>query len=199
MNKQVAQATGLANVDARTNDPMRRKFLFLLRTSRRRALAAIAAAAAALIVLVGCVPMLPSRPLAVQPISVTSMSDRLSWVQCLDRSMRVTYVSARIREDGGQEREWPVLTAEGDVEDAVEFAPHVPVDLRTTFASLPTVHANDIPLSTLKGTITVFLVLSGPGTRAEMAFRNIDPETLEEGKFVYHSAEVNDSPCEMGD
>lgn len=32
--------------------------------------------------------------------------------------------------------------------------------------------------------------------RTEMAFRNIDPKTLEDGKFVYHSGEVSDSPCD---
>jgi hypothetical protein len=147
--------------------------------------------------LVGCIPILPSRPLALQPISVTAVDDRLSWVQCLDQSMSVTYVSARIREDEGQEREWPILTAEGDDEDTVEFAPQVPVDLQTTFAGLPVVHANDISLSSLTGTITVFLVLSEPDVRAAMAFRNIDPKTLKDGRFVYHSGEVSESPCDM--
>jgi hypothetical protein len=156
-----------------------------------------AATIAVSVALVGCVPMLPSRPLALQPISVTAVDDRISWVQCLDESMRVTYVSARIREESGQEREWPILTAEGDDEDAVEFAPQIPIDLQTTFEGLPVVHANDIPLSSLTGTITVFLVLSGPDARAEMAFKNVDLETLKDGKFVYHSGEVSDRPCDM--
>lgn len=168
----------------------------MLSTALRRASGVAAAAAAASAVLVGCIPILPSRPLALQPISVTSIDDRLSWVQCLDESMQVSYVSARIREDGGQEREWPVLTAEADVEDTVEFAPRMPVDLETTFAGLPVVHANDIPLSSLTGTITVFLVLSGPDVRAEMAFRNIDLKALTDGKFVDYSGDVSDRPCD---
>ncbi|MEV7800839.1 hypothetical protein AB0O14_17255 [Microbacterium foliorum] len=106
-------------------------------------------------------------------------------------------MSARIREDEGQEREWPILTAEGDDEDTVEFAPQILVDLQTTFAGLSVVHASDIPLSSLTGTITVFLVLSGPDVRAEMAVRNIDPKTLKHGKFVYRSGDVSDSPCDM--
>lgn len=112
--------------------------------------------------------------------------------------MRVTYVSARIREVGGQGREWPVLTAEGDAEDVVNFAPRTPVDLQTTFAGLPVVDSNDIPLSSLAGTITVFLVLSGPDVRAEMAFRDVDLATLRDGKFIYHSGDVSDRPRDMG-
>lgn len=169
----------------------------MLTPFRCKALGVVATTMVASVGLVGCIPILPSRPLAVQPISVTAVGDRISWVQCLDESMRVTYVSARIREESGQEREWPVLTAEGDDEDTVEFAPQMPVDLQTTFAGLPVVQANDIPLSSLAGTITVFLVLTGPDVRAEMAFKNIDLKTLEDGKFVYHSGEVSDSPCDM--
>lgn len=156
-----------------------------------------AATLAASVALVGCVPILPSRPLALQSISVTAVDDRLSWVQCLDDEMRINYVGAVIAEDSGRERELTVLTAEGDVEDAVQVASGEPVDLRSTFAGLPVLESNDISLSSLTGTITVFLVLSGPDVRAEMAFRNIDPKTLEDGKFVYHSGEVSDSPCDM--
>nr|WP_201470789.1 hypothetical protein [Microbacterium hydrocarbonoxydans] len=169
----------------------------MLTGSGRRIAGAAVAATASMLLLVGCVPLFPSRPLALQPISVTSIDDRLSWVQCLDHSMQVTYVSAHIREDAGEEREWSVLTAEGVVEDAVEVAPGVPVDLSSTFAGLPVLHSNDIALSSLTGTVTVFLLLSGPEVRAEMKFENIDLKTLAAGKFVYHSGEVSDSPCDM--
>jgi len=152
---------------------------------------------AACMLLVGCVPLLPSRPVAKQPISVTSLGDRLSWVQCNDDAMRLTYVSARIREDGGQEREWPVFNAEGGAEDAVTIPPQVPIDMDASFVGLPIRAENDISLSSLQGTITVFLVLSGPDMRAEMAFRNIDVRSLIEGKFVYESGSVSDEPCAM--
>ena len=156
-----------------------------------------AATIAASVLLVGCIPILPSRPLALQPISVTAVDDRLSWVQCLDDEMRINYVSAVIAEDSGRERELTVLTAEGDVEDAVQVASGEPVDLRSTFAGLPVLESNDISLSSLDGTITVFVVMAGPETRTEMSFENIDLRTFEEGSFVYSSGEVSDRPCDM--
>lgn len=117
-------------------------------------------------VLVGCVPILPSRPLALQLISVTAVDERL-------------------------------LTSEGDIEDAVQVAPEESVDLRSTFAGLPVLESNDISLSSLDGTITVFLVMAGPEMRTEMVFENIDVSALEEGSFVSSSGEVSDSPCDM--
>lgn len=171
----------------------------MLSAPLRRVFAAAGAAMAASVALSGCFPVLPTRPLGLQPVRITAADDRISWVHCLQEAMRINYVAAVVREDSGQEREWTLLTAEGDVEDAVEIAPEHLVDLRSTFAGLPVLESNDIALSSLDGTITVFLVMAGPETRAEMAFENIDVRTLEEGSFVYSSGKVSDRPCDMSE
>lgn len=148
-------------------------------------------------VMTGCLPV-PTRPLALAPISVTAVGDRISFVQCLDDDIHLTYVSARIREESGQRREWAVLTAEGTAQEAVDFAPREPADLEQTFRGLPVVSREDIPLSSLDGPITFFLVLDGlDGLVVEMAFRKIDVHSLEKGSYVYYSGEVSDEPCGM--
>jgi len=145
----------------------------------------------------GCILPAPTRPLAHEPISITVVNDRISWVQCLGQEVEVYYVSTSLREQTGQQREWALLTAEGAKDRPVAVPSGEAVDLSKSFQGLPVIESNDIRVSSLEGDVTVYLVLAGPDTRVEMAFRNIDSASLAEVRYVYYSGEVSDEPCGM--
>ncbi|WP_146114404.1 hypothetical protein [Microbacterium sp. OVT16B] len=169
----------------------------LTRSARRLVIAGVVLSS--VLVTTGCVGGLPfpSRPALHEPVSITVVGDRISWVQCLGRDLTVNYVSTRLREQSGAEREWALYTAEGDPDELIEIPSGVPVNLAESFKGLPVLHENDIAVSKVDGPVTVYLRLLGPEDGVEMAFRSIDTTSLVEGKYIYYSGEMSDEPCGM--
>jgi len=169
----------------------------LTRSARRFVMAGVVLPS--VLVVTGCVGGLPfpSRPLLDASVSITVVNDRISWVQCLGRDLTVNYVSTRLREQSGAEREWALYVAEGDPDEVIEIPSGVSVDLAESFKGLSVLHENDIAVSKVDGPVTVYLRLLGPEDGVEMAFRNIDTTLLVEGRYIYYSGEVGDEPCGM--
>ncbi|MCT1478367.1 hypothetical protein [Microbacterium sp. p3-SID336] len=147
------------------------------------------------VILAGCVP---SRPVFMEPVALTVVDDQFAWVQCLDETWDIDYISTALREEWGSEDEVVLFSATADEGQAVAVPPGEPI-LPDTFPDFSVTSSREYPVSSLDGPVTVYVILSGPDHRAEMSFKNVAIDSLVEGTYVYHSGEVSNEPCDMDD
>lgn len=148
--------------------------------------------------LVACSPIfLPSRPTFIQPISLTVVNDQIAWVQCLADEILVDEIAISLEEGAGAKRDLILYVAEGDSATDAVPAPAATPMLPSSFPSLPVYDKHEVRASDLSGRVDIFLIVSGPEMRAEMAFKDLDLQDLREGQYVYHSGEVSSDPCGM--
>jgi len=141
-----------------------------------------------------CVPIVPTRPSFVEPISLTVIDDQLAWVQCTGADVEISSASMTVGEANGDSYFVYYRGARGipsiGIEDSRPITPDSLVDL-------PLNQQNDVLASALIGPISVGLRVTGDGFHAEISYRDVTPADLIDGMYAYSSGEISADPCGM--
>lgn len=141
-----------------------------------------------------CVPIVPTRPSFVEPISLTVVDDQLAWVQCTGADVEIYYASMTVGEANGDSYFVYYRGENGPPSIAAEDSrPIAPADL----VGLPLHEENEVLASTLDAPISVGLRVTGDEFHAEMSYRDITPADVIDGMYAYSSGEIGTDPCGM--
>ena len=144
----------------------------------------------------GCFPIAPTRPTAIEDVSITALGEDVAVVQCIAQDYRVSYVSLRVTPaGGGKGSTTAIFLAEVPFDKAVRLDWRTPIVFADMQEALPPLKLNHISVSDLPRRVDVYLKLRGPDRPVEMSLLNVDSKEIAQGRFVYESNVVDGNPC----
>lgn len=158
-------------------------------------LGALGVIASISVTLVGCVPVLPTRPDLRANISMTVEGGHFAFVQCIDSTYTIDYISimAGPTVNGSRER---LLLSGLEVGKCALLQYRQPMTISQLGKLMSPSVIHDIEVTKFGKYVSLTLALNGPRGRVEMSFLEVETSSLEPGKYVHESGEVNDHPCD---
>jgi len=144
----------------------------------------------------GCFPIAPTRPTAIEDVSITALGEQVAVVQCIAQDYRVNYVSLRVAPaGGGKGSTTAIFLAEVPLDKAVRLDWQTPIVFADMREALPPMKMNHVSISDLPRRVDIYLKLRGPNQPVEMYFLNVDSKEITQGRFVHESSVVDGNSC----
>lgn len=142
-----------------------------------------------------CVPLFPTRPSRVGPISLTVIDGHFAYVTCFREDVEATYLYMGVE---SQKKSVTLLGGENPDSEVFTIHPGETLSSDAPPEGLAIFDQTSVPASYFsEGDASVSISISGPNTLTEMVFKNVDATKISDGKYLYHSGEIRDKPCEM--